>query len=70
MVGKMEARIVELEEGLEGVTTGTTEMESRVEAKFLQVEERQLAFERKMKKQFAEAEVRSTMVEQKIEDNL
>lgn len=50
MVGKMEARIVELEEGLEGVTTGTTEMESRVEAKFLQVEERQLAFERKMKK--------------------
>ena len=39
MVGKMEARVIELEEGLEGVTTRMTEMESRVEAKFLQAEE-------------------------------
>ena len=70
MVGKMEARVIGLEESLEGVTTGMTEIESRVEAKFLQAEERQLAFERKMEKQFAEAEVRRTMAEQKIENNL
>ena len=66
----MEARVIGLEESLEEVTTGMTEIESRVEAKFLQAEERQLAFERKMEKQFAEAEVRRTMAEQKIENNL
>ena len=43
-------------------------MESRVEAKFLQADE-PLTFERKMEIQFAEAEVRRTMAEQKIENN-
>ena len=38
MVGKMEAGVIELEERLGGVTSRMTEMECRVEAKFLQAE--------------------------------
>lgn len=61
MVGQ--ARVIELEENLVGVNIGMTEIEGRVEEKFLRVEERKLAFERKMDTQFAEAEIRRRMAE-------
>lgn len=47
MVGKMEAKVIELENSLVGVNARMSDIEGSVEARYLQPEERRVAFESK-----------------------
>lgn len=54
MVGKMEARMIEVEEKMEGLPKKVT-MEGLMETCFIEVTERQMTLEEKMDGQFAKA---------------